>query len=84
MILIARRTVLLALIIFSVTVLTAQNDSDVMEKIQRTKAFLLKQRLSPDYRDSVRKAVIAYEKKLDNYCKDVELDFDSVDVRTGF
>lgn len=52
-----------------------------MTQINNTKAFLLKQRTAPDYRDSVRKAVLVYHATLGSDCKTVDLDFNSVDVR---
>jgi hypothetical protein len=61
--------------------LFAQDRDAVLGKINATKAFLLKQRVAANYRDSIRKSILAYESKLDSDCKDVDLDFDSVDVR---
>jgi len=76
-----KHIILLSLALSVCAPLAAQDRDVVMEQINLTKQFLLKQRLTPDYRSSIRESILAYENSLDTHCKDVALDFDSVDVR---
>lgn len=57
--------------------LQAQDGDALMQKIQDTRTLILKTRGTDEYRDSIRKSVLAYEDTLDGHCKDVSLDFDS-------
>lgn len=68
-------------IMFATCVLEAQDKDTLLEKINVTKTFLLNERATANYRDSIRKSVLAYERGLGSHCKKVDLDFDSVDVR---
>jgi len=76
-----RSAVSIALVCFPGAILGAQNRDDVLAKINQTRAYLLQQRTSPGYRDSVQRSILVYESHLDNHCKDVNLELDSVDVR---
>lgn len=62
-------------------VASAQDSKDIRAKVEETKAFLLTQRQTPAYRESLRKSVLDYEIGLTSRCKDVTLDFDSAQVK---
>jgi hypothetical protein len=70
-----------AVALFASTLLIAQDRDAVMAQLAATKTYLVKQRSAPDYRDSIRKSALAYQNTLDTHCKDVNLDFDSADVK---
>lgn len=81
MVLRAKCVFLLAVFLATNAALVAQDRDAVLAKLNSTKAFLVKQRATPDYRESLRKSVLAYESTLETHCKNVELDFDSDKVR---
>jgi hypothetical protein len=70
----------LSLTFFLTTALLAQDDA-LVAKINSSRAFIIKQQASSDYRDSIRKSVLVYENGLGTHCKSVDLEFDSVSVR---
>jgi len=76
-----KRMILLSLALSICAPLTAQDNDAVMAQVDLTKKFILKQQSAPDYRNSIRGSIFAYENSLDSHCKDVALDFDSVDVK---
>jgi hypothetical protein len=80
-ILLRKCAIVFAAILSTTPLSVAQDRAALMAQINNTKAFLLKQRTAPDYRDSVRKAVLVYQGTLGSDCKAVDLDFDSVNVR---
>jgi hypothetical protein len=51
------------------------------DAINASRAFIIKQQAASDYRDSIRKSVLVYEKGLGTHCKSVDLEFDSISVR---
>src|ERR1700710_2425742 len=73
--------VLLAAALATNALSSAQQDDDLKAKVKETTAFLLKQRQTPAYRESLRKSVVVYESSLASRCVDVALDFDSLAVR---
>ena len=81
MVLRKRCAILFAAVIATSTILAAQDKDVFAAKLNDTKTFLLKQRVTTEYRDGMRKSVLGYESSLENHCKNVELDFDSADVR---
>lgn len=81
MIRLEKHIILLSLALSVCATLTAQDKDAVKAQIDLTKKYLLQQRPSLEYRNSIRESILAYEKRLDTHCKDVALDFDSVDVR---
>jgi ribosomal protein S6 len=76
-----RCAILLAAALYACAFLTAQDKDAVTAQIDQTKKFISQRRAAPEYRDSIRESVLAYEKSLDAHCNDVVLDFDSAGVR---
>ena len=70
----------LSLTFFLTTAVLAQDDA-LLAKMKASRAFVIKQQADSDYRDSIRKSVLDYEKGLSSHCKAVDLEFDSVSVR---
>jgi len=73
--------VLLSAVLATSALSSARQNDDLGVKVKETTAFLLKQRQTPAYRESLRKSVIAYESSLTSRCMDVTLDFDSAAVK---
>lgn len=72
---------LLCAVLFSTVHVAAQDKSAIAASIKDSNAFILNQRKSTAYRDSVRKSAADYENSLGKHCQDINLDFESVDVR---
>lgn len=75
------KSALLFALVYSCCFLTAQDSAAIKAKIEFTRRFILQQRQAPDYRDSVRESIFAYQKSLGTSCKNVVVDLDSTDVR---
>lgn len=76
-----RCAVILAVTLCSCVAAGAQQSDAEAKMASSTRAFVLKQRQLPEYRESIQKNVLAYVKSLDIKCGDVTLDFDSPGVR---
>lgn len=74
-----RRAILCAVTLSLGGLLWAQDQDSA--KIDLTKKFILNQRLSREYRESARKSIVAYEQTFGAHCKNIIVDFDSVEVR---
>ncbi len=60
--------------------LHAQDDA-LRAKIMASREFVIKQAAATEFRDSIRKSIIEYEKGLSTHCKTIDVEFDSAAVR---
>lgn len=72
--------ILFSAVLCAVPAASAQDDA-MMAKVNATRALMIKLAPDPAYQDSIRKSVLVYEDSLSTHCKNVELEFDSREVR---